>query len=155
MTVGTLIHVGPPNATEKRECGGCSACCTTHSVQAVPTGLMEPCRHLAERGCSIFDTDGLPPVCRSFECAWREGLWGEEQRPDRCGVVAEMQFTNVRHKDGRVTKTKAWILRDVWPDAHDSKAGSAVVRNVTGLSRLPVFLMTTDNERHVLSMGRL
>jgi len=47
------------------------------------------CPHAAapgeEPGCRIYED--RPGVCRAFECAWKQGLAGEEDRPDRLGAM--------------------------------------------------------------------
>lgn len=82
-----------PRQREKlRTCGDCRACCITLGFQArrdesafdKPFG--EPCRHLIQIGCGIYDE--RPPVCRRFECGWLQASnLPEALRPDRSGVL--------------------------------------------------------------------
>lgn len=47
------------------------------------------CRHATLEGgaggCGIYRS--RPGVCRSFRCGWLDGLGGEQDRPDRLGVM--------------------------------------------------------------------
>jgi Fe-S-cluster containining protein len=70
----------------RRECGTCTLCCTTSAIPETrkPSGIT--CEHCAI-GCSIYNS--RPQSCRAFECAWLKGEMGEDQRPDKIGVVVE------------------------------------------------------------------
>ena len=71
-----------------RECGDCRVCCTLFEIAEVNKGLNRPCRHQSgpgEPGCKIYGH--RPQVCREFECAWKQGLSGEGDRPDRLGIM--------------------------------------------------------------------
>lgn len=73
----------------KRECGGCTVCCTVLPIQS--DGLQKQsgtaCPHCDEgAGCTIYDR--RPRACRAFLCGWRElAFIPEELRPDRCGIL--------------------------------------------------------------------
>lgn len=80
-----------------RECGDCRVCCTLFEIAEVNKGLNRPCRHqgkAGEPGCKIYGH--RPQVCRDFECAWKQGLSGEGDRPDRLGIM----FYTVQLEDG-------------------------------------------------------
>lgn len=76
----------------KRECGGCTACCFTHSVaeagKAV-THLFDWCSHCTKGvGCSIYEQ--RPNSCRKYRCLWLRGGFGDDQkRPDQFGIVVD------------------------------------------------------------------
>jgi hypothetical protein len=72
----------------KRECGGCTVCCTSLPIQS--DGLEKQagvaCQNLCEGGCAIYDK--RPRACRAFLCGWRElSFIPEALRPDWCGVL--------------------------------------------------------------------
>lgn len=76
----------------KRSCGSCTMCCKTMGVSDLkpePKPVHVWCRHCEiGRGCSIYES--RPTTCREFECIWLQdtrGLFGDEDRPDRLGVV--------------------------------------------------------------------
>jgi hypothetical protein len=77
-----------PSVRAARECGDCRVCCTLFEIPEVHKGLNEPCRHQGakgEAGCKIYGH--RPEVCRKFDCAWKQGLAGDHDRPDRLGVM--------------------------------------------------------------------
>lgn len=82
----------------ERECGTCTACCTT--TQVLPFGKAPGvrCPHLLGQGscgsCSVYQD--RPSCCRVYRCAWLAGDVPEEHKPDQCGVVAE-----ILTKDGK------------------------------------------------------
>ena len=72
-----------------RQCGPCRACCRVFDIPELGKALNVLCRHAnADRrkpGCGIYAE--RPSVCREFECAWKQGLAGDGDRPDRLGVM--------------------------------------------------------------------
>ncbi len=81
----------------ERTCGGCTACCFTHSVDmdGVTTGFYSLCVHCTPgTGCAIYDA--RPRSCRVYKCLWRATDLNETLRPDRSGVVIDTwEFTDV------------------------------------------------------------
>ncbi|MBN8820180.1 MAG: hypothetical protein J0I80_15825 [Sphingomonas sp.] len=74
-----------------RACGSCTECCRTLSVDATtlskPAGIT--CPHVARSGCGIYPD--RPADCREWSCGWRlSGTLGDEWRPDRSGILAEI-----------------------------------------------------------------
>lgn len=43
------------------------------------------CQHQCSAGCAIYEN--RPQVCSGFTCAWREGMLGPHDRPDKTHVV--------------------------------------------------------------------
>lgn len=71
-----------------RDCGACTACCITPSIDNAEIQKISGvrCRHCVANACDIYDT--RPKVCRAFHCAWRYlPALGENWRPDRSGVL--------------------------------------------------------------------
>lgn len=72
-----------------RACGPCTACCEgwleSKHLEMSP-GV--PCKHLCERGCSIYDERPEDP-CRKFQCAWLAcpDQFPEGMRPDLIGTI--------------------------------------------------------------------
>jgi hypothetical protein len=79
-------------------CGECKACCTVKQVAEIvkPEGVA--CQHLCEKGCGIYKTK--PKSCSDYNCIWRVGLFdfmgelGAEFRPDKCGLVFDVNDTH-------------------------------------------------------------
>ena len=90
------IMFGP--AQSDRPCGECAVCCTAPRIDTPefkkPEG--ELCPNCTGAGCAIYET--RPPVCRTFNCAWKRiATMPPETRPDRLGVM----FTLERHLPAR------------------------------------------------------
>jgi hypothetical protein len=77
------------------ECGDCSACCTTHGIQAIQKQPKQTCPHCtAGNGCAIYND--RPEDCHDFNCAWLVGLGGgPHRRPDKLGVVVQLGATSI------------------------------------------------------------
>ena len=79
------------NGTQKRECGGCSACCKTHSVDEIGKPFARWCEHCKPgKGCAIYTR--RPFGCQSFACLWLKGNGSEHDRPDRTRVVIDEAY---------------------------------------------------------------
>lgn len=61
-------------------------CCSIYEIEKFNKPERVPCSHLCDKGCSIYETRPEDP-CRKFKCAWLEGAWKDEDRPDKVGVV--------------------------------------------------------------------
>lgn len=76
-----------------RSCGDCTLCCRVLPVSEIkkPRGIW--CAH-ADHGCKIYET--RPPSCRTWSCLWvTEKGMGDELKPNRCHVVADMMITDI------------------------------------------------------------
>lgn len=83
--------------TNARSCGGCTACCHTHSVDmgGVSTSRFETCTHCQVGvGCGVYQS--RPYFCSVYRCLWLSGL-PEHLRPDKFGVVLDV-WTAPREK---------------------------------------------------------
>jgi hypothetical protein len=75
-------------AKPARTCGTCTLCCKAVGVHALAKPAGAWCPHCERRGggCRIYNE--RPGECRTFSCAWLDGLLPEESdRPDRLKVV--------------------------------------------------------------------
>lgn len=71
-----------------RQCGECRACCTPLAISELKKPAGVPCKHIGgprQRGCRIYAS--RPDSCRGYLCGWRTGLGGDNERPDRVGVL--------------------------------------------------------------------
>lgn len=85
---GAVIAI---QATPRRECGSCTACCDGWAVGTIYGYEMKPgvpCHFRGEGSCSIYERRPAQP-CREFECGWlkAESPFPESFRPDRLGVM--------------------------------------------------------------------
>jgi hypothetical protein len=59
-------------------------------VPEVPTAGYAWCKHCTVGvGCRVYDA--RPAECRDFHCLWRLGFGADEDRPDRHGVVIDLE----------------------------------------------------------------
>lgn len=75
-------------AKPARTCGTCTLCCKAVGVHALAKPAGAWCPHCDRRGggCAIYGE--RPGECRTFSCAWLDGLLPEDRdRPDRLKVV--------------------------------------------------------------------
>lgn len=96
------------SSLKHRHCNQCQACCTVMAVKEIDKPLGEPCKHLCEKGCSIYED--RPEPCREFNCCWRMGLGETNERPDLIGIVFDVTSPNPVTPQGLVA-------REVWPGA--------------------------------------
>jgi hypothetical protein len=69
-----------------RQCGGCSACCSTLHVKELGKPEGQRCEHQCDRGCAIHG-NGKPEICKGYLCMWRLGVGEDSDRPDRGGLL--------------------------------------------------------------------
>jgi len=71
----------------QRNCGACTACCTSLTIHALNKPAGVPCEHLTAQGCGIYDQ--RPDECRVFDCGWKlySSLLTPKLRPDRAGFL--------------------------------------------------------------------
>ena len=104
----------------KRECGDCSVCCVVGSVPELSKPAHTPCIFLKEckKGCcSIFDKPELPDVCRNYECSWKRGFGGEDDKPNMNNIMFtfneienQKYFTAIETEEGAIKKAKRMVL---------------------------------------------
>lgn len=106
----------------KRPCDGCSACCVTLEVPAAGTKVGEPCQHISPNGgCSIYST--RPKDCREYVCAWKLGIGGDEQRPDKMGFT----ITAGRASLGL---HPAWLVHELWKGAASTPEAEEILQRL-------------------------
>jgi hypothetical protein len=112
-----------PQASLRRVCGPCTACCTSLGVPALKKAAGAPCLHQSEAGCAIYKK--RPAACRSYRCSWIKGEFGEEDRPDLLGLVIDVG-EKLRSMWG-----DAYVAREVGPST-DPRAESLLMGLVDG-----------------------
>jgi len=66
-------------------CGDCQVCCEVLVIEGISEGLTK-CKNQCDVGCSIHSNK--PKQCSDFHCSYIPNTtWGEELRPDKCGVL--------------------------------------------------------------------
>jgi hypothetical protein len=101
------------HAAPGRECGACTACCSTLAIVELNKPARRACDHLCRAGCGIYDT--RPASCREFHCLWLRGaIEGDVSlRPDALGVMFDyFQIAS--------TGETHLIAYELWPGAFDA-----------------------------------
>jgi len=96
----TSASADPARArAQARECGPCRLCCRLPDIPELAKPINTWCVHIdlspGAAPCTIYDR--RPDVCRGFDCAWKQGLGDEDDRPDILGVM----WQTVTLPDGR------------------------------------------------------
>lgn len=85
----TPKNIGELEARIKRKCGDCSACCFTFENIELKKPVNKWCEHACGNGCAIYTAK--PVECRAFFCHWLQGYGKEEDRPDKIGIVFDIE----------------------------------------------------------------
>lgn len=77
-----------------KECGECHACCAGVLVGSAYGNKFGAkygsCSFLVDKECSIYKD--RPETCKSFQCAWTQHLFSEEDmRPDKSGLMVSVE----------------------------------------------------------------
>ena len=79
------------------------------------------------KGCAIYKD--RPEVCRHYECAWLQGMFEENQRPDKNGFVIEMQESAVGW---------CWVVHEYWPGMFEKHAKGTQALEYIRRTRFPM-----------------
>lgn len=86
----TPENVAKVQASITRKCGECTACCFTFANEQLQKPQSCWCSHATKKGgCSIYPA--RPTECRNFFCDWLQGNFDERDRPDKVGVVFDVE----------------------------------------------------------------
>ena len=118
-----------------KSCGECQACCWFFPLAFLNKPERTKCPHQCEKGCAIYDQE-RHPVCKTFFCEWlQRPQWGEELRPDKCGIIYQRK-DNLGNGRGIIQASQfspyAWLRREN-SRAIDQlvRAGNIVLRSYT------------------------
>jgi hypothetical protein len=105
----------------KRECGTCSACCTSLGVPEIHKSAGQKCQQVKPGGggCEIYSR--RPKACRDYECLWRSGSFAEIERPDQLGV--SLDKTDGYRPDMFPGEGWAYIAREAVPGGFELARG--------------------------------
>lgn len=145
---------------QNRSCGSCTACCEALAIQ-LPWGdkpQYKPCEKLKQgsnKACGVYDE--RPEVCVRFRCLWLEGLGDNKDRPDKSGLVLNIQQTGLPvplDVAAKVPGALGKALREapglavqaieVWKDAHKT-SGLHLFRDIG--EHAPIFVLKKDGSR--------
>jgi hypothetical protein len=106
----------PDQSKPARICGSCTLCCKTLGVHALAKPAGSWCRHCDRKGGGCTIHDRRPDECRTFSCAWLEGLLPEESdRPDRLKTV-------LFEESGESSNERIIVFVEAHPGAADANA---------------------------------
>lgn len=75
-----------------RECGACTLCCTQMAVAEIGKPEWTTCSLACATGCAIYRD--RPSSCRAWSCAWKQGMFSEDARPDKTGVLVTVKVVD-------------------------------------------------------------
>lgn len=79
-----------------KECGECTLCCRgtiTLRVNEHKVLPGQPCPHVSESGCGIYDDLSRPHMCDSYSCMWAsEWSFPDWIRPDKVGFLLTLSI---------------------------------------------------------------
>jgi hypothetical protein len=141
---------------DRRACGTCTACCHVFAVKAVASPQYTWCRECEVGvGCRIYDA--RPEECRGFYCLWRMGFGTEDDRPDRRGVVLDLQVEagealvirvwRPRHPQERQRRSARRMQREIW-EALTADGYGPVSIELHGPPPATIVRWTPEEERH-------
>ena len=125
--------------TQIRRCGTCTACCTALGVEALDKDVTQPCRHVVDSKCGIYN-DGRPAVCVEFKCAWLMGRFDSTWRPDRTGIVLGMTM----HVAGL---GPAVSVHEVWRGSSQTTLAKSIINE---LAESEPVIVLNEQRRQVL-----
>ena len=127
-----------------RSCGTCSACCRWPSVEEINKPPRTRCQHLEKRGhgCKIYSD--RPTACSEYSCSWLRGRGGEEDQPDRCGVLIDRRHTQFGH---------LLVAKQLRPDSAMTERGREAIRRATRDEGLPCLVVDYEDADRVVGVA--
>lgn len=119
-------------------CGTCTACCTLLGVPTLKKGNYIKCQHECETGCAIYDS--RPAECKGYECYWLKHPDNENYRPDKLGVIVEVQASHLG---------PAVVVREIYEGAFNQPAVQEYIRPLCEQYQAFVYL-TFEQKRRAL-----
>ena len=103
--------------TAKRECGGCTACCTLVPVYEISKPANTKCKYQYFKGCRLYhDKTAMPMGCQLWSCRWlANDDTGDLPRPDRAHYVIDILPDFIRITNEDQTETEMPVIQ-IWID---------------------------------------
>ena len=141
---------------DTRSCGTCTQCCNVFAVAATESPQYAWCQHCTPGvGCGIYRE--RPPECVDFYCLWRMGFGTEDDRPDRRGVVLDLQVETgdalvirvwrPRHPQERQRLSARRMQREIW-EALTADGYAPVSIELHGPPPAKIVRWTPEETRH-------
>jgi len=104
-------------------CGDCTVCCEGYLIGNAygnNYGHGKKCIFLVSKKCSIYTS--RPEACKKYQCAWTQGLFPEQFRPDKSGVLVTVQTNKQTGKQFlKVTEISEKINNEIDQHLHESR----------------------------------
>lgn len=102
----------------RRECDGCTLCCTLLPIKEIGKRAGVNCRHQAAGGCKVYHRPGLMPrSCHFWNCRWLvDDDTGDQLRPDISHLVIDIMPDWVALQDDATGKQTRLEVVQVWCD---------------------------------------
>ncbi len=117
---------------KKRECAGCTACCTTNAIVELNKPTYKKCKYECNKGCNIYES--RPQSCRDFECLWLKGYGDEKGKPNKIGLFIE-------YRDSGYPLGKQFFAKEVYQGAAQTSGAIAYMQSIVLETGKPVFLL--------------
>lgn len=128
-----------PILSEGGDCGGCTACCTVLGVKELRKSDYTPCEHLCQQGCGVYDD--RPKECQSYECLWFRSTPIPELRPDKLGVILELNHNDLG---------TSVVVREVWQGASDGELAQQFINGAAKAVQGFIYIVKPDQSRSVV-----
>jgi hypothetical protein len=109
---------------DTRRCGECTVCCHALAIPELQKPTNSPCQHLGGR-CTIYKQ--RPQRCRTYFCAWRNGIGEDEDRPDRGGLLL------TAHESVAGFPPITFVVHEAWPNASRRPEATALLAQAGGM----------------------
>ncbi len=124
-----------------RECGTCTACCTTMIVPELNKAAHCDCP-FANNGCTMYED--RPPTCADWNCLWLLGHFRDRDRPDKTGYVSwVMPAPQVRSWGHPVV-----AMREIKEGSTVIPAGQRAIKKLTK-AKVSVIVIKKDTGRTI------
>jgi len=97
----------------KRHCDGCSVCCEGYLRGSAFGNIFDSttsCIYLKDKKCSIYEY--RPNPCRTYYCAWLQGLFTDSLFPPTCGFTVSIEFDTQEKQYLKIIPTESNINID-------------------------------------------
>ena len=143
------------DVAKTRRCGDCNVCCTLMAVEPLEKPAFTRCSHVCSRGCRVYKD--RPEVCRTWHCAWVLGHLPHAWRPDKIGLMGDIQtghrwvFKSVKTEAVFDTPAISQYLKGLSQKGAEIVAGSS--RGITHLFKMGFCRKLTEEQIAALNAG--
>ena len=125
-------------------CRGCTACCHVLEITEINKTVYSQCEHVCSRGCVIYEA--RPEECRGYSCLYLLDAMPPEFRPDRVGVILDIDTHGFLDGDACLT-VREFIEGAVERDD--------VQQLINGLAEKQLVLVLTKDTRKLLGPAEI